>query len=307
VSPGKPKFIEGAQPIEPQGEEQPRAIVKLVRTLALGLWMRHQHAMITQEAALQQPIRIAVAGALGRMGRAVAEVLAGQPDLVLAARFERPGVEADGLVDRDAALAAADVIIDFTTAAASAELARACAARGGPALVIGSTGYDAAQLEALEAAAAKVAIVRAGNFSLGVNVLIGLVEQAARALPADAFDVEVSEAHHRRKIDAPSGTALMLGEAAARGRRVSLGEVARRARDGITGERPTGEIGFSVLRGGGIVGEHSVVFAGEEEILTLSHSARDRGLFARGAVAAARWVTARPPGAYDMQDVLGFN
>jgi 4-hydroxy-tetrahydrodipicolinate reductase len=258
------------------------------------------------EGVLEQPIRIAVAGAMGRMGQAVVRALADQPGLALAARFDRPGVAGEGLVELVAALAAADVVIDFTTAAASAELARTCAARGGPALVIGSTGFDDAQLAALQAAAGKVAIVRAGNFSLGVNMLIGLVAQAARALPAEAYDVEVFEAHHRRKVDAPSGTALMLGDAAARGRGQSLSNLARRARDGITGERPPGEIGFSVMRGGGIVGEHSVVFAADEEILTLSHSARDRGLFARGAVAAARWVAGKPPGAYDMQDVLGF-
>jgi 4-hydroxy-tetrahydrodipicolinate reductase len=135
---------------------------------------------------------------------------------------------------------------------------------------------------------------------------MGFVAQAARALPADAYDVEVFEAHHRHKVDAPSGAALMLGEAAARGRGVKLADVARRARDGITGARPAGEIGFSVLRGGGIVGDHSVTFAAEEEILTLSHSGRDRALFARGALAAAKWVAAKPPGEYDMQDVLGF-
>jgi len=240
------------------------------------------------------------------MGQAVAALAQGQAGLAVAARFDRPGVAGEGLVERDAALAAADVVIDFTTAAASAELAAVCAARGGPALVIGSTGFDEAQLAALAAASGKVAIVRAGNFSLGLNILMGLVEQAARALPADGYDVEVFEAHHRRKIDAPSGTALMLGEAAARGRAVQLSEVARRIRDGITGERPVGEIGFTAMRGGGIVGEHSVVFAADEEILTLSHSARDRSLFARGAAAAARWVAGKPPGAYDMQDVLGF-
>jgi len=134
---------------------------------------------------------------------------------------------------------------------------------------------------------------------------MGLVEQAARALAAD-YDIEVFEAHHRRKIDAPSGTALMLGEAAAKGRGVALAEVARRVRDGVTGARPAGEIGFSVMRGGGIIGEHSVAFAADEEIITLSHSARDRGLFAKGAVEAARWVAGRPAGAYDMQDVLGL-
>jgi len=254
---------------------------------------------------LSIPIKIAVAGALGHMGRAVAAIVAAEPTLELVARFDRPGASGEGLVDQDAALAAADVVIDFSTAQASTALAGVCAARGRPSLVIGSTGFDDAQLAAVLAATAKVAILRAGNFSLGVNMLMGLVAQAARALPAD-YDIEVVEAHHRRKIDAPSGTALMLGEAAAEGRGVDLGQVARRARDGITGARPQGEIGFAAIRGGGIVGEHSVIFAADEEILTLSHSARDRGLFARGAVAAARWVAGKPAGAYDMQDVLGF-
>jgi 4-hydroxy-tetrahydrodipicolinate reductase len=254
---------------------------------------------------LNEPLKIAVAGALGRMGQAVAAVVQGQPDMRLAARFDRPDVSDPDLVSRDAAIAAADVVIDFTTGAASADVAEACAARGGPALVIGSTGFSADQLDRVAEAARRVAIVRAGNFSLGLNMLIGLVEQAARALPAD-YDVEVFEAHHRRKVDAPSGTALMLGEAAARGRDLDLAKVARHGREGITGARPAGEIGFSVMRAGGIVGEHSVLFASDEEILTLSHSARDRGLFAKGAVAAARWVAGRAPGAYDMQDVLSL-
>jgi 4-hydroxy-tetrahydrodipicolinate reductase len=239
------------------------------------------------------------------MGRYVSEAVEAAPGLALAARFGRVGGE--GLVSQDAALAAADVVIDFTTAAASAALATVCARRGGPALVIGSTGFDEAQLAAIAAASTKVAIVRAANFSLGVNMLMGLVEQAAGALGPEAYDIEVFEAHHRRKVDAPSGTALMLGEAAAAGRGVALAKVAKRARDGITGPRPAGEIGFSVLRGGGIVGDHSVTFAAEDEILTLSHSARDRSLFARGAVVAARWVAGRAPGQYDMRDVLGFS
>lgn len=255
--------------------------------------------------ALTAPIRIAVAGALGRMGQAVAAAVEADPALALAARFDRPGATGEGLADRDAALAEAEVVIDFTSAAASADLAQAAAAKG-VALVIGSTGFDAAQLGAVAEAARTVPVVRAGNFSLGLNMLLGLVAQAARALPAEAYDVEVFEAHHRRKVDAPSGTALMLGEAAAQGRGVSLAEVERRARDGITGERPVGQIGFSVMRGGGIVGEHSVVFAADDEILTLGHSARDRGLFARGALAAARWVAGKPAGEYDMQDVLGL-
>ncbi len=251
------------------------------------------------------PIRIAIAGALGHMGQAVAAIVETDPRLVLAARFDQPGLKGEGLVTQQGALAAADVVIDFTTAQASAALATNAAGRG-LALVIGSTGYDATQLSRIAEAARKIPIVRAGNFSLGVNMLLGLVAQTARALPAEAYDIEVFEAHHRRKVDAPSGTALMLGQAAAKGRGVDLDKVARHGRTGITGERGADEIGFSVMRGGDIIGEHSVTFAAAEEILTLSHSARDRSLFARGAVAAATWVAGRSVGEYDMQDVLGF-
>jgi 4-hydroxy-tetrahydrodipicolinate reductase len=240
------------------------------------------------------------------MGRVMAEFVQARDDMVLAARFDQPGAVGDGLVEVDEALAAADVVIDFTIASASAALAERCAARGGPALVIGSTGFSDAEIARVEAAAARIPILRAGNFSLGVNMLMGMVAQAARALPAESYDIEIFEAHHRRKVDAPSGTALMLGEAAAEGRGVGLAQMARRTRDGITGARPVGEIGFSVMRGGGIVGEHSVSFVSDEEILTLSHSARDRGLFARGAVEGARWLAGRPAGAYDMMHVLGF-
>ena len=239
------------------------------------------------------------------MGHAVAAAVARDPALQLVARFDRPDAEGEGLVSQDAALAAAQVVIDFTRPAVSAALADAAAARG-VAVVIGSTGFEAEHIAAVAEAAKRTAIVRAGNFSLGVNMLMGLVRQAARALPAEAYDIEITEAHHRHKVDAPSGTALMLGQAAAEGRGVDLAQVSRRTRDGITGERPVGEIGFSVLRGGGIVGEHSVMFAADDEILTLSHSGRDRTLFARGALAAARWIAGRPPGEYDMQDVLGF-
>jgi 4-hydroxy-tetrahydrodipicolinate reductase len=255
---------------------------------------------------LPEPIRIAIAGALGRMGQAVSKIVEADPAGVLAARFDRPGSEGAYLLEKEYALSLADVVIDFTTPAASVELAAFCAAQGGPGMVIGATGATDEQRAAIAESAKRIPIVFAGNYSLGVNLLMGLVAQAARALPADIFDIEVFEAHHRHKVDAPSGTALMLGEAAARGRGVELTKVERRTRDGITGERPIGEIGFSVLRGGGIVGDHSVTFAAEEEILTLSHSGRDRGLFARGAVAAARWVAGKPPGLYDMQDVLGM-
>lgn len=251
-------------------------------------------------------MKIAIAGALGRMGQAMSAAAHGRDDMAVVARFERPGVEAEGLVSLETALETAEVIIDFTAPEASAALAERCTARGGPALVIGSTGLSDDQIRRIDAAAARIAIVRSGNFSLGVNMLLGLVERAARALPAADFDIEVFEAHHRRKVDAPSGTALMLGEAAARGRGRVLADVLQPARHGLTGARPEGEIGFSVVRGGGIIGEHSVIFAGDSEVLTLSHSATDRGLFAGGALAAARWVAGRGPGAYDMQDVLGL-
>ena len=242
-------------------------------------------------------VHVGVAGARGRMGRAVSQVLDEREGAITALRFDR-GEEPD--------FAACDVVIDFTTAEGSAALAERCAARGRPALVIGSTGFTAHQRLAVEQASAKIPIVLSGNFSLGVNVLIGLVEQAAKRLPSDAWDAEVFEAHHRRKADAPSGTALMLGEAVARARGERLSEVRDEPRGGVTGPRAAGRIGFSVMRGGGVVGDHSVIFAAEDEILTLSHSARDRSLFARGAVEAAVWVVGRTPGLYDMQDVLGF-
>lgn len=250
------------------------------------------------------PINIAIAGERGHMGRAVAEAVTADPALTLVCRFGRPS--GDGEYTVPAAAETADVIVDFTTATASVALAEACATRGGPALIIGSTGFEPDELERIAEAARRIAIVRSGNFSLGVNMLVGLVGRAARSLPPEIWDIEVFEAHHRHKIDAPSGTALMLGEAAANGREVSLASVERRARDGITGPRTPGEIGFSVLRAGGIVGEHSVVFAAADEILTLSHSALNRSMFARGAIAAARWVVGRTPGQYDMLNVLGF-
>jgi 4-hydroxy-tetrahydrodipicolinate reductase len=259
---------------------------------------------------MAEPLRIGIAGALGRMGQAIAAALDGRPDVSVTLGFDRPGTE--GQPWRSSTLGGpqdapnCDVLLDFTTPGASVALAQAAAARGGPALVIGSTGWGETEDLQIWSAAKAIPIVKSGNFSLGVNVLAGLVQQAARRLSAQDWDVEVFEAHHRRKVDAPSGTALMLGEAAARGRQSELAALQVRARDGITGPRPDGAIGFSVMRGGGIVGEHSVTFAAEEETLTFSHSARDRGLFARGAVAAALWVAGKPPALYDMMDVLGF-
>ena len=252
-------------------------------------------------------IPIAIAGALGRMGRALALAAAERPEILVAARFDRPEATGAGLLPVADAIARAEVVIDFTTPASSSLLAQQCAQGGGPALVIGSTGFTDDQKAAIAVAASRIAIVKAGNFSLGVNMLLGLVRQAATALPARDWDIEIFEAHHRRKVDAPSGTALMLGQAAADGRGVDLQSHSDRVRDGQTGPRAEGSIGFSVLRGGGIIGEHSVTFAAEDEILTLSHSARDRSLFAKGALAAALWVRRQPPGLYDMQDVLGFS
>ncbi|WP_374388813.1 4-hydroxy-tetrahydrodipicolinate reductase [Brevundimonas sp.] len=238
-----------------------------------------------------------ISGYRGRMGRAVSQVLDAREDVVVAARIDW-GDPAD--------LSLCDVVIDFSTAEASVALAQAAAERGGPALVIGSTGFTREQEAQLEKAGETIAIVKSGNFSLGVNILIGLVQHAAQRLDAQDWDIEITEAHHRRKIDAPSGTALMLGEAAAEGRFSDLADLQMKPYDGITGERPAGKIGFSSVRAGGIVGEHTVMFASEDEVLTLSHSAIDRSLFAKGAVAAAAWVRTRRPGLYDMQDVLGF-
>ena len=238
-----------------------------------------------------------ISGARGRMGRAVSQVLDAREDVVVAARFDR-GETPD--------LKLCDVIIDFSTPEASVDLAKACAERGGPALVIGSTGLSPEQDALIEAAAEKIAIVRSGNFSLGLNILIGLVEHAAQRLDGRDWDIEVLETHHRRKVDAPSGTALMLGEAAANGRGRDLEELKTAPYDGITGPREPGKIGFASLRAGGVIGEHTVLFGSEDELLTLSHSAIDRSLFAKGAVAAAAWVRNRRPGLYDMQDVLGF-
>ncbi|HEY5008506.1 MAG TPA: 4-hydroxy-tetrahydrodipicolinate reductase [Caulobacteraceae bacterium] len=257
------------------------------------------------------PLKIGVAGALGHMGRAVIAVVEARADASVAAVFDQPGHEGDvvdghTLSDLGGALAASDVVIDFTTPKASEALARRAAKRGSPALVIGYTGGSAEDDAVIAEAATRVAIVRSRNFSLGVNLLRGLVDQVARRLPADDWDIEVFEAHHRRKVDAPSGTALMLGEAAAQARGGKLEQLAERGRDTHIGARAPGAIGFSVMRGGGLVGEHSISFIAEDEVVTLSHSARDRSLFARGALAAALWVADKPPGLYDMQDVLGF-
>lgn len=246
-------------------------------------------------------LRFAVNGCKGRMGQAVLRVLDASPHTV-AAKFDKG--ELPNLLK-------ADAVIDFSTPEASLALLEACANEGlsrpRPLVhVIGSTGFSQEQLDRIPHFADQVVIIRSGNFSLGVNLLMGLLKQATARLQAEDWDVEIQESHHRRKIDAPSGTALMLGEAAAYGRGVRLNDVKVTVRDGITGPRRAGDIGFSVIRAGGIVGEHSAILASEDEILTLSHSARDRTLFARGAVQAAIWGRKQTAGLYDMQDVLGM-
>ena len=263
------------------------------------------------ETQTKARLKFGVGGALGRMGRAIIAAIESREDASVAAVFDQPGragetVDGLKLGDLESVLAASDVLIDFSTPAASVALARRAAERGSPALVIGATGASAEDEAAIAEAAKSVAIVRSGNFSLGVNLLLGMVSQAARQLGPQDWDIEIFEAHHRRKVDAPSGTALMLGEAAAKARGADLAEFAERGRDGQTGARGQGAIGFSVMRGGGIVGEHSVSFIAEDEVVTFAHSARDRSLFARGALAAGLWVAGKPPGLYDMQDVLGF-
>ncbi len=261
---------------------------------------------------------ILVAGAGGRMGKAVVAEILKTPGASLAGGFERPGgpdigkdigvlagLDAIGLAVEeavDAGLKRAAVMIDFTTPDASLLHAKAAADQG-IAHVIGATGFSPENEQAIADLAQTIPIVKSGNMSVGVNILTALVERAARALNDD-YDIEITEAHHRAKRDAPSGTALMLGDAAARGRGVNLGEKAVGVTGPRGGTRKTGDIGFAVIRGGGIVGEHEVAFAGADEIVKFSHHAIDRGLFAKGAVAAARWAVGKPPGLYSMRDVL---
>nr|HMN52398.1 4-hydroxy-tetrahydrodipicolinate reductase [Xanthobacteraceae bacterium] len=198
-----------------------------------------------------------------------------------------------------------DAIIDFTTPASTVELA-ALAAQARIVHVIGTTGLSDADDKKLEAAARHAALIKSGNMSLGVNLLAALVKRAAAALGPD-FDIEVLEMHHNRKVDAPSGTALLLGNAAAEGRGIDLAKNSVRSRDGHTGARKAGDIGFATLRGGTVVGEHSVIFAGASERIELTHKAEDRMIFARGALAAAKWGKGKKPGIYSMADVLGLS
>lgn len=263
---------------------------------------------------------IVVTGASGRMGRMLVATILASGRARLAGAVERPGHDwigrdlgqamggaANGIIVSDdpvAAFARAQAVIDFTRPEASVAFA-GLAAQARAVHVIGTTGLNPAHLARIQAAARHAVIIRAGNMSLGVNLLVGLVGKVAAALDAD-WDIEVVEAHHRMKVDAPSGTALMLGEAAAAGRGIDLAQARVPARDGITGERPEGAIGFSSIRGGDIVGEHEVIFAAAGERIVLRHVATDRAIYARGALRAALWGLDRKPGEYDMADVLGL-
>ena len=263
---------------------------------------------------------IVIVGASGRMGQMLIRTVLDSDEVALVGAVERAGHDwvgrdvgaamggADiGLTVTDDALEAfskAQAVIDFTAPAATVEFA-ALAAQARAVHVIGTTGMDEEALTHIKAAARHAVVIRAGNMSLGVNLLTQLTKKVAAALDDD-YDIEVIEAHHSQKVDAPSGTALMLGEAAAEGRGVELGDVADRARDGITGARKKGDIGFVAIRGGDIIGEHDVLFAGPGERITLRHVASDRSVFANGALRAALWGQDKAPGEYDMVDVLGL-
>ena len=265
-------------------------------------------------------VRIGIVGCAGRMGVTLVREVAGTPGCVLVGGTEQSESDAIGrdlgevaglatlgyviAVEPKTLFANADVVLDFTTTKTTAKHA-VLAGESGAALVIGTTGLEATHMADLETAAQTTAIVQASNMSLGVNLLTQITRQVARALDPD-FDIEIVEMHHRYKVDAPSGTALTLGRAAAEGRGVDLDQVSDRGRDGMTGERRRGDIGFAVLRGGNVVGDHSVIFAADNERIELTHRASDRSIFARGAVRAALWAHGKSPGLYGIADVLGF-
>ncbi|MCX8995654.1 4-hydroxy-tetrahydrodipicolinate reductase [Rhizobiaceae bacterium BDR2-2] len=267
-------------------------------------------------------MKLVVTGAGGRMGQALIRIIAATQGATLHAAIDREG---SPLIGRDAgeisgvgtlgvpitadpltAFLNAEGVVDFTSPAASVEYA-GLAAQARIVHVIGTTGCSAAEDEQIRAASRHARIVKSGNMSLGVNLLAELVRQAARALEAADWDIEVLEMHHKHKVDAPSGTALLLGEAAAEGRGIDLAQKSVRVRDGHTGPRREGDIGFATLRGGSVIGDHSVYFASEGELVTLSHTALDRSIFARGAVKAALWAFGQKPGFYTMSDVLGLS
>jgi len=271
-------------------------------------------------ATADSNMRLVIAGAGGRMGRTLIHAIAATKGVTLAGAVEAPG---SAVVGRDAGelaglgpngikvvsdvvppLKNADGLIEFTIPAATLALAEMTAAAG-IVHVIGTTGHTAEEDAVIAKAAGRAVVVKSGNMSLGVNLLAAVVKRVAAALD-DEFDVEILEMHHRQKVDAPSGTALLLGRAAAEGRGVDLAGRRIAARDGHTGARRPGQIGFASLRGGTVVGDHSVIFAGPGERLEFTHRAEDRGLFARGAVKAALWARGKPPGLYSMADVLGL-
>lgn len=265
-------------------------------------------------------MKIAIVGAAGRMGQMLIRQIALTSDCHLTGASEAPGskaigrdageqagIEARGVkitADSAAAIGAADVVIDFTVPAATVAHARIAADKG-VSMVIGTTGLDIAQATAVRECAGRVPILWAANMSLGINILMALVEKTASLLDP-SYDIEILEMHHRHKIDAPSGTALALGRAAAAGRKVRLEDVWRKSRDGHTGARPAGEIGFATLRGGEEVGVHTVMFAAAGERLELGHRAFSRETYASGALRAALWLKDRKPGLYGMKDVLGL-
>ncbi|CAN7577435.1 4-hydroxy-tetrahydrodipicolinate reductase [Aminobacter sp. LjRoot7] len=264
---------------------------------------------------------LVVVGAAGRMGQVLLRTVHSMAGVRVVGAVERAGsphlgkdageLAGVGIInvpisdDPLSAFAKADGVLDFTAPAATIEFA-GYAAQARIAHVIGTTGCSAEDDAKIAAAARHATIVKSGNMSLGVNLLSVLVEKAAQALGPDDFDIEIVEMHHRHKVDAPSGTALLLGEAAAEGRKIALTEKSVRVRDGHTGVRETGTIGFAALRGGSVVGEHSVILAGTGERIVMSHLAEDRTIFARGAVKAALWAHGRKPGLYSMRDVLGL-
>ena len=265
-------------------------------------------------------MKIAVMGAGGRMGQELVRALAQTSGCEIAGGIEKPGsvfvgqdigkvagIDPIGVPITDDPLeliVKSEAILDFTTPGVSAEIA-GLAANARIVHVIGTTGLKESHMAAIKAAARHATIIQAGNMSLGVNLLLGLTRKVAAALDAD-YDIEILEMHHKHKVDAPSGTALMLGQAAADGRGVNLGEHSVRSRDGHTGARNAGDIGFATLRGGSVVGDHTVIFAGAGERIEISHLASDRGIYARGAVKAAMWGKGKGPGLFSMLDVLGL-
>ncbi len=266
-------------------------------------------------------VKVGVVGCAGRMGQMLLRMLINAAGVVVVGGTERRGSAALGQdlgalagaeplgisVTDDPSLLfdAADVVVDFTNPTATVQHAQ-MAAKTGCALVIGTTGFDSDQLAALVRAAQRAPVVLAANMSLGVNLLQQVVEEVARILDPD-WDIEIIEMHHKHKVDAPSGTALALGEAAARGRGQQLRRIARRVRDGQVGPRVKGEIGFATLRGGDVVGDHTVIFAAEGERVEITHRAASREIFARGALKSVLWAAGKKPGLYSMRDVLGFN